>query len=443
MSEHLAVSATKQDDLKQVIRKLHGGATVDEVRREFAKIIKGVGAEEIAAMEQALVNEGFPVQEIQRLCDVHVEVFRAELGKGKKAASLPGHPVRTFLDENLEARKRVRNLTRAARAWSWRADSSERLTAFRESLDALEPILVHFARKENQLFPWLEKHGFTGPSKVMWGKHDEIRAAFKEARAALASSDARSSRAAARDLARRMRVMFFMEEKILYPTALARLAEAEWARIRMGEDAIGYAWVKPGAVWDAGLVLAAEKAAGRDAGPTPDSSYGASGAKAAPGAKAAAREAAPVPTGGSAGDGGVSDGGAGGVELSTGALPLEVLDRILTSLPVDISFVDANDRVLYYSDSLERVFPRSPAIIGREVRNCHPPKSVAAVERILDDFKHKRRDRADFWIRMGPRFVVIQYKPVYGADGSYLGTLEMSMDASWLRGLEGEQRLLE
>ena len=436
MSEFLARETDRQDALKAVIRKLHGGASVDEVRREFAKIIKGVGAEEIAAMEQALVNEGFPVSEIQRLCEVHVEVFRAELGKGKKAATLPGHPVRTFLEENREARKRTRLMLRAARAWAWRADSSERLTAFRESLDGLEPILRHYERKENQLFPWLEKHGFTGPSKVMWGKHDEVRAAFKEARAVVQAPDARRARSAARDLARRIRVMFFMEERILYPNALAKLSEAEWARIRMGEDAIGFAWVKPGAVWDAALVLARESMAGRGAGATPASSY------------AAAREGASVGAAGSAGANGSAAGPSEaplpeGVDLSTGRLPVEVLDKILTSLPVDVSFVDADDRVLYYSDSPERVFPRSPAIIGREVRNCHPPKSVAAVERILDDFRNKRRDRADFWIRMGPRFVVIQYKPVYGAKGEYLGTLEMSMDASWLRGLEGEKRLLD
>lgn len=436
MSEFLAKEADGQDALKAVIRKLHGGASVDEVRREFAKIIKGVGAEEIAAMEQALVDEGFPVSEIQRLCEVHVEVFRAELGKGRKAATLPGHPVRTFLEENREARKRTRALLRAARAWAGRAASSERLTAFREALDGLEPILTHYERKENQLFPWLEKHGFTGPSKVMWGKHDEIRAAFKEARAALQAPDARRARAAARDLARRVRVMLFMEERILYPNAFSRLSEAEWARVRMGEDAIGYAWVEPGAVWDAGLVLARESMAGRGTGATPAQSRaeartaparGPAAPSGAPIDPALPREA-PLPE---------------GIDLSTGCLPVEVLDRILTSLPVDVSFVDAHDRVLYYSDSPERVFPRSPAIIGREVRNCHPPKSVAAVERILDDFRHKRRDRADFWIRMGPRFVVIQYKPVYDAKGEYLGTLEMSMDASWLRGLEGEKRLLD
>ncbi|MBP7096861.1 MAG: DUF438 domain-containing protein [Spirochaetia bacterium] len=439
MSEFLAKETEKQDALKAVIRKLHGGASVDEVRREFAKIIKGVGAEEIAAMEQALVNEGFPVSEIQRLCEVHVEVFRAELGKGKKAATLPGHPVRTFLEENREARKRVRALLAAARSWAWRPESSERLTAFREALDGLEPILRHYERKENQLFPWLEKHGFTGPSKVMWGKHDEIRAAFKDARAALAKAAAREARAAARDLARRVRVMFFMEERILYPNALAKLSEAEWARVRMGEDAIGYAWVKPGAVWDAALVLARESMAGRGAGATPASSYAAARSGGGTGAaKAAVAATGAAPAGGAEGTEPPE-----GVDLSTGRLPVEVLDKILTSLPVDVSFVDADDRVLYYSDSPERVFPRSPAIIGREVRNCHPPKSVAAVERILDDFRNKRRDRADFWIQMGPRFVVIQYKPVYGADGSYLGTLEMSMDASWLRGLEGEKRLLD
>ena len=131
------------------------------------------------------------------------------------------------------------------------------------------------------------------------------------------------------------------------------------------------------------------------------------------------------------------------IPLSVGGLPLDYLDRIMKALPFDISFVDANDRVMYYSDSPHRVFPRSPGIIGREVQNCHPPDSVEVVERILDAFRKKEKDKADFWIQMGPKFVYISYKPIYDDAGTYLGTLEMSMDATELRGLEGQRRLLD
>jgi DUF438 domain-containing protein len=131
------------------------------------------------------------------------------------------------------------------------------------------------------------------------------------------------------------------------------------------------------------------------------------------------------------------------VHLNEGALPNKVLDLMLRNLPLDVSFVDANDRVLYYSDSAHRVFPRSPAIIGREVKNCHPPKSVAVVERILEAFKKKEKDSAEFWINMGGRFILISYKAIYDEDGSYLGTMESSWDATDIRALEGERRLLD
>jgi len=197
--------------------------------------------------------------------------------------------------------------------------------------------------------------------------------------------------------------MIFMEERILFPNALKRLSEADWAAVRRGEDAIGFAWVRPGAQWDPFLVGAAPETAAATAAPGP---------------------AASIP-------------------LSVGSLPLDYLDRILKSLPVDVSFVDADDKVMYYSDSPHRVFPRSPGIIGRSVQNCHPPKSVDVVVRILESFKKKEKDKAEFWIQMNGRFIVISYKPIYDDAGAYLGTLEMSWDATDVRSLEGQRRLLD
>jgi len=390
MSEHLHDSQDKAGRLKDIIDRLASGASPQSVKKDFHELIQGVDAAEVAAMEQALIDGGMPIEEVQRLCEVHADVFRAGLERGGKAERMPGHPVHTFMAENRVARKRVSALARAA----WLG-----LTALREALAELKPILRHYERKENQLFPFLERVGFTGPSKVMWAKHDEIRESFRALEAAFDSGDLRAARRGARDLARRVRMMIFMEERILFPNALKRLTEADWTRLRLGEDAIGFAWVQPGAEWDPALA----------------------GAVARPAAQAR-------------GD---------SLPLSVGGLPLDYLDRILKALPFDISFVDSNDRVMYYSDSPHRVFPRSPAIIGREVQNCHPPKSVAVVERILDAFKRKEKDKADFWIQMGPRFIYISYKPVYDDAGAYLGTLEMSMDATELRGLEGQRRLLD
>jgi hypothetical protein len=131
------------------------------------------------------------------------------------------------------------------------------------------------------------------------------------------------------------------------------------------------------------------------------------------------------------------------VIFPTGALTFEQLRGILGALPVDITFVDADDRVRYFSEGAERVFERSKAILGREVRHCHPPKSVHVVEEIVSSFRSGRQDVAEFWIQLKGRFVHIRYFAVRDSDGSYLGTLEVTQDLTRLRELEGERRLLE
>lgn len=398
--------------LKQVIDKLATGAAPADVKREFHELIKGASAEEVASMEQSLIDGGLPVEEVQRLCEVHADIFKGGLEKQPRANRLPGHPVHTYLAENREARKRLRTLRFASLLGD--------VVAIRNAAEDLRPIIVHYTRKENQLFPFLEATGFTGPSRVMWGKHDEIRARFKTLDEAMVAADLKAARREARSLAGQIGTVMFMEERILFPTALKRLSPADWAKVRAGEDAIGFAWVKPGAVWDPGLVGAGQSG----------SMYGNLDAAIA---AAAAQPEKPIRSGEE------SD----SIPLSEGALPRKVLDLMLKNLPLDVSFVDANDRVLYYSDSPHRVFPRSPGVIGRAVQNCHPQKSVATVERILEAFRKKEKDKADFWIQMGDRFIIISYKALYDDDGTYLGTLESSWDATDIRALQGQRRLLD
>lgn len=423
MSEFLTgdtKKAVQASRLKAIIDKLAAGATPAEVKKEFHDLIKAADAVEVAELEQSLIEGGLPVSEVQRLCDVHADVFKAGLERGEKTERMPGHPVHTYLAENREARKYARGLVYASLTGG--------VESIKDAVDSMRPIIVHFERKENQLFPFLERSGFTGPSKVMWGKHDEIRGVFKELDAALKALDIKTARKKARDLAKRIRMMLFMEEKILLPNALKRLTDQDWAAVRRGEDAIGFAWVKPGSQWDAALV-----------GGSPAGEPGGAPASAASGGHGqyanfnAAIEAAAAKAGGRASM----------IPLSVGALPLDFLDRILKSLPVDVSFVDAEDKVMYYSDSPHRVFPRSPGIIGRSVQNCHPPKSVDVVMKILDAFKKKEKDKAEFWIEMNGRFILISYKPIYDDAGTYLGTLEMSWDATDIRALEGQRRLLD
>ncbi|HUX41527.1 MAG TPA: DUF438 domain-containing protein [Rectinemataceae bacterium] len=448
MAESVVIDPERQAGLAAIIKRLHQGEAPEIVRKDFAKLIAGVSAPEIAAMEQSLIDGGMPVEEVQRLCDVHVEVFQGELRKGAKSKNLPGHPVHSYLAENRAAKARIAGLLREARSLAWGVGSPE---AARSALDELSLILVHYARKENQLFPWLERSGFTGPSKVMWGKHDEIRAQFKATREALDAvvagkgvagdqgsaetrRKAKAFRAASRDLAGRMRRMIFMEERILIPNAVARLSESDWADIRRGEDAIGFAWIEPGAVWDPAF-------AGGKASPG-------LGGKPAPSLSELIAKASPGQYDQAAGAPGPRDIAAtaaekGAIPLEVGSLSAEVINLIMKRLPIDLSFVDAEDKVAWYSDSPDRLFPRSPGVIGRDVRNCHPPKSLAVVERILREFREGKKDEARFWIEMGGKFIIIEYFAVRDASGRYLGTLEGSQDATGIRALSGQRRLLD
>ncbi|OHD26245.1 MAG: hypothetical protein A2Y38_23580 [Spirochaetes bacterium GWB1_59_5] len=436
MSEFLtgdAKKAAQASRLKAIIDKLAAGASPSEVKKEFHDLIMDADAVEVAELEQSLIEGGLPVSEVQRLCDVHADVFKAGLERGEKTERMPGHPVHTYLAENKEARKYARGLVYASLTGG--------VESLKAAVNAMRPIIVHFERKENQLFPFLERSGFTGPSKVMWGKHDEIRVVFKELDAAIKAAEVKTARKKARDLAKRVRMMIFMEEKILLPNALKRLNDQDWAAVRRGEDAIGFAWVKPGAKWDAALVGGSPVSVPGAAGSAAGASVGGQGQYAN---FNAAIEAAAARAGGAGTTQALQPiGPASMIPLSVGGLPLDVLDRILKSLPVDVSFVDADDKVMYYSDSPHRVFPRSPGIIGRSVQNCHPPKSVDVVMKILDAFKKKEKDKAEFWIQMNGRFILISYKPIYDDAGTYLGTLEMSWDATDIRALEGQRRLLD
>ncbi|GAB1484033.1 DUF438 domain-containing protein [Treponema sp.] len=422
MSELIQNDAHKQEELKRIIERLHEGESVSKVKKDFDSLVKNVSAEEIASMEQALMKAGMPAEEIQRLCEVHVAVFESSLEKQGKSEKVSGHPVNTFMEENKAARLSLKNLRAASRGitFSWMRNP-ESIDKVQSALLDFRKILIHYTRKENQLFPFLEAKGFDAPSKVMWGKHDEVRALFKEAEEARAASNWKALRKAISGLAGKTSKMFFMEEHILFPAALRKLDEKDWIAVRRGEAAIGYAWVSPGGAWDPDIAESKLPQEPQQADP---------GVKQRADARSASTEASPIPAPDS-------------LHLGEGWMTKEQIDLMLKVLPLDLSFVDEHDRVLYYSDGRERIFPRSPAVIGRNVANCHPPKSVDIVQKIVQAFRNKEKTEAEFWIEMGGKFLHIRYFPVYDAEGNYKGTVELSQDLTDIRALEGQRRLLD
>jgi DUF438 domain-containing protein len=398
----------KQEILKGIIRDLHDGKDPEVLKERFRELVQGVEATEIAKMEQALMDEGLSVEEIKRLCNVHVEIFKEALEDQDRPESPPGHPIHTFMKEN-RASEEIMSEINIVIGRIGNPPDPEALKTHSQALGTLierfSEINTHYTRKENQLFPMLEAHHFMGPSQVMWSIHDDIRANIKQARDAFADNDPVQTVLSLKEAIQGIRDMIYKEEHILFPASLDMLTQKEWIRVKEGEGDIGFAWVIPDKGWPEEIIEEPE-----------------------------AKPTDPVE---------VLEDVAGALGLDTGRMSLEQINLMLTHLPVDLTFVDENDRVAYYSEGPERIFPRSPAIIGREVRNCHPPKSVHIVNKILDAFKSGSRSTAEFRIELDGRFLFIRYFAVRDAKGYYRGTLEVSQDLTEIRKLEGQQRLLD
>jgi len=407
-TEPLTDPKERRAALKAIIKDLHGGGDMAVLKQRFKDLIQGVAAPEIANIEQELMNEGLPAEEIKRLCDVHVEIFKEALEEQDRPDPPMGHPIHTYMKENRASEKIMSDTSMLMGLLGWPPTSkafSEHCQALGEFIEQLSEINTHYTRKENQLFPMLEAHHFTGPSQVMWSIHDDIRAQLKQTREAFSANDPAQTVSALKAAIQAIRDMIYKEEHILFPTSLDMLSDSEWVKVKDGEADIGFAWVVPDEGWPDEVI--------KDTGaPAPEPEE-------------------------------ILLDVAGALGLATGQLTLEQINLMLTHLPVDLTYVDQNDRVAYYSEGPARIFPRSPAIVGREVRNCHPPKSVHVVNKILDAFKSGSRDSAAFWIDLGGKFIYIRYFPVRDAEGHYRGCLEVSQDLTEIRKLEGENRLLD
>ncbi|MDD2457855.1 MAG: DUF438 domain-containing protein [Eubacteriales bacterium] len=409
----------RREGLKSVIHMLHDGVPVAEAKAAFARISEGISGDEIARLEGELVAEGMPVEEIQRLCDVHADVFRDQLVEpdDREMDEIPGHPVRTLIREN-EALASLIKSTLEPQTQAYAADPAAGGDALAASLGLLYDIDKHYGRKEMLIFPYLEKYGREAPPKVMWGVDDEIRSAIKSCRRQVMERDPNVV-SALTDLYKKISEMFFKEENILVPMLAELLTEDEWLAIARESAEIGYCLVEPDGPWiPKRHELEADAHMQHLMGQASDKSG-------APAASAASNAPAD-----------------GLIRFDTGVLRLDQLSALLDKLPLDITFVDENDIVRYFSRADERVFPRPKTVIGRHVNNCHPPQSVHVVEQLVSDFKAGTKDSEDFWIEMKGMFVLIRYFAVRGEDGRYLGTLEVTQNIAPLKAIEGEKRLL-
>ncbi len=406
MSELINNSSERKARLKELILKLHQGEKQEDIREELLKSLSQIPYGEVIEVEQELISEGLPEEEVLKLCDAHSAVLQGRVDLSGQKNIPDGHPVDVMIKENRE----LKLVTAQARHLIMQIEkgNDNTMSGFIMQLRALFnkiwDVDKHYQRKEYLLFPYLETQGITGPPKVMWGKHDEIRDLIKGSMGILQTEGlAKDEFLASAEIVLKPALkgvdeMTIKEEEILFPMSLDKLAEKEWFEISKQSLEIGYCLYDPPKEWKP---LWAEDSSVKDA--QKEVNY---------------------------------------IQLPSGGFTAEELMAILNTIPVDMTFVDKDDKVKYFTQGTERIFQRNRAILNRDVRHCHPPASAHIVDKIIEDFRSGRQSRAPFWIQMGGKFIHIEYFALRNEKGEYLGTLEVSQNVTGLRALEGEQRIL-
>ena len=407
MSELINNSEKRKELLKHMILQLHAGEAPAEARKQLVNLLQKIPYGEVVEVEQELISEGILSEaEVLKFCDIHSEALNGHIDLTGMKIIPPGHPVDTFRRENKELLKVVDELEELFKNISSLENEGQIGPYFlqiKTCFNSLMDVEKHYLRKENLLFPYLERYGITGPPKVMWGKHNEIRELLKASIEVLNNPEGLTPEEA--DTAVKLVFkpasdavadMTMKEDQILLPMVMDKLTDLEWYEIYQQTIEIGFCLYDPDVEWNPEL-------GETDNIESHDSEI---------------------------------------IQLPSGSFTKAELQAILNILPVDMTFVDKNEKVKYFSQGKERIFHRSRAILNRDVKLCHPPSSVHIVEQIQEDFRSGKEYHAPFWIQMKDKFIYIEYYALRDDNGNFLGTLEVSQDLTEKRALEGEQRIL-
>ena len=387
----------RQEKLKDIIRKLHEGISLEEAKALFKKDFDTVTTEEITSMEQSLIQEGMPLESITKLCDVHAAIFDGSISDihTKRDITLtPGHPTKVFIDENEEIEDLIVD---EIEPHLNKFDKTSHLM-LRIGWERLMDIDKHYKRKENLFFPGLEKRGIESIPKVMWSVDDEIRSMLKKVKNGLDTiqDDYSKTHKIAQEALVKIQDMITKENNILIPLLIDTLSLYDWILADEGSKEVGYFLEGPTESWSNSGSAEAEE------------------------------------------DNAIT----GEIKFDAGSLTQVELNSILNTVPVDMTFVDKDGKVKYFTQGKERIFDRPKTVLGRHVSMCHPPQSVHVVDEIVNSFIAGTKDNEDFWIQMGPMFIHIRYYAVRDKEGNYLGTLEVSQNIKPIRDLEGQKRLV-
>ncbi|AKI98282.1 hemerythrin [Kosmotoga pacifica] len=373
-----------------MLRELHSSPEkLEDIKEKFSVLIRELTPVDISKVEQELIQEGIPAESIQLMCNVHLDLFKKAIIEDEIQVE-PWHPVHILVEEHRDMLNRLENF----RKYVMEKVDDELPEELSKVLVYLDDMELYFQKEENGLFPYIEKHGVVQPPAIMWKEHDQLREWRKELKklSENPNENLKQIKELVLSMAELLTDHIYKEHKVLFPTALKLISLEEWKEIRKAFDEVGYFSFKPSPFYQ--------------------------------------EEQEPE----------FAD---GLVNLGSGYMSPKQLKLMLDHLPVDITFVDETDTVRFFSENPDRIFGRTRAIIGRKVQNCHPPKSVDVVNKILRDFKEGKRNEADFWLKLGDKFIYIKYIAIRDSEGNYVGTLEVSQDIAPIQNITGEKRIYD
>ena len=377
----------RQEILKNLMLRLHAGEDKEVIQEEFNEVFDEITPYEIQLMERNLMSEGITFAEIMSLCNVHANLMGSKVNTQTTVADFeqPGHPVHVMKMENLAIRGALDRVERLLVNYLETKDSTIE-KGLRRQISLLDQFENHYQRKEYAMFPIMEKKGITAPPKVMWGVHDQIRDLYRDFKKAL--NDGKETTLEEFQIARdEMLEMIQKEENILIPMVEQVFHVDDWETIASQSPEYGYCIVKPEKEW----------AVKKSFSPV--------------------KEETQVES-------------EGDIPLSTGSLSLKELNLILDLLPMELSFVDAQNIVKYYNEGNgeEKIFKRTPSAIGRDVILCHPPRVHETVQTIFEQLKSKQKEKEEMWFKTEDKMVHVTYHAVWDEEGKYMGCLEYVQD---------------
>lgn len=398
----------KVDDAKckEIVRieraYITGELTFDQARQELLSRFDSVSPEEFAYGEQQLKEEGVDDQEMHERMDDILRLFDGIL-KDRSMENLPeGHPIRTFMAENEVMEKVVSRMEELL---------GKKKFIKNEWLEVYEKLLLyqrHFARKHNQLFPFLEEKGFDRPTVIMWSFDDAVRNAINKGKRFLDSDDEAQFLALQPEVIDKLKDIMLKENTILYPTSLKLLTEREFRQMRIGEEEAGFANIDAPTGF---MPLERQEEAAAVAEEVPAEGFMNEFNTLLQKYKVG-RTAEEI------------------LDVANGRLTLEQINLIYRHMPMDLTFTDENDIVKFYTDTKERIFDRSAGIIGRVLQNCHPREVRPIVNKVVETLRSGEKDKIQFTLKKKGRIVHVEYIGVHDEKGNFRGVLETMQDVT-------------